>query len=75
MTKESLYYIGETFSTLVYDSRHESSGLNNVKPKAYTLTGLGLSYRMSAFLKKEEKLSESKRKVKKGLKPLFSLDR
>lgn len=71
MTKESLYDIVETFSSLVYDSRPKSSVLNKLKPKGYTLTGLKLSHRMSAFFKKEEKLSE----VKKGLEPSFSLDR
>lgn len=53
MTKESLYDIGETFSSLVFDSRPKSIGLNNWKPKGYSLTGLRLSYRMSAFFKKE----------------------
>lgn len=71
MTKESLYDIVETFSSLVYDSRPKRSMLNKLKPKGYTLTGLELAYPMSAFFKKEEQLSE----VKKGLEPLFSLDR
>lgn len=67
MTKESLYDKGETFASLVYDSRPKSSGLNNLKPKGYTLTGHRLSYRMSAFFKKRREFPNVNAKLRKDL--------